>query len=448
MALFGGSFGMGLAQGLAGSIDNALKTAMDKRDEDVSRVQRYHEMRQAQKQDMADEHDARAERALNRLIDGFEGDVAKGLAAYQALGGSVDAVEDYIGRVDATLAVGEDYKISNRFNFDGIDLTPHADLSRADALASVRMDLGPVNVDFQETGLLQRLGMPLRGDVGADISSSVNQMIPSRERTPIEGLTGAGVTVDYTGTREQMDYALARATNLAQLKALEEKQQARGYNLAQLENAYDNYTNTQMLYDRFQFGNVGGPGGKFIFTDLDGDKFEGDAALTKMRGEIANAEMDYVENMLLDSQGNFNSPVAEQAFVSLNLGGDLLARTQQRMRERQVLTDAVMSGDMSQINASQQSSVAPAQINFFDASALGNQAEINSSIANDPMGYLQGLVQQQPSLAANRAALGGRLKSAGLEDARIDAILDQFLQTEEPEAPIFSTSTSRAIVNR
>ena len=83
MGLFGGGFGSGFATGLAESVDQSLKTALDKREKEMSRAREFWMTRQAQKMDLADDHDKRAGDALDAFITEFNGDVAKGLAAYK-----------------------------------------------------------------------------------------------------------------------------------------------------------------------------------------------------------------------------------------------------------------------------------------------------------------------------------------------------------------------------
>ena len=148
MGLFSGGFGTGLATGLAESVDQSLKTAMDKRDKEISRARQFWETRQAQKMDLADEHDRRAEAALSKMIGEFNGDVAKGLAAYQAVGGDVDSVEAYLTDLtDTRKAVGQ-YDINEKLNLDGVDMSQFADITREQALGSIRMEVKPVDVQM------------------------------------------------------------------------------------------------------------------------------------------------------------------------------------------------------------------------------------------------------------------------------------------------------------
>jgi hypothetical protein len=217
MGLFSGSFGSGLITGLATGLDKSLKDAMDKRDEEVSVARKFWQTRQAQKMDLADAHDARAEKALGQFINEFGGDVAKGLAAYQAVGGDVDSAEGFLANLTDTRNKGLSYNIEDKLSTDGIDLTQFADLSKADALSSVRMEVKPVDIQMQDTGLLSKLGLSA-GDTGKALSDGINKLIPAREREAIEGLTGA--TLDRSGMAIAKEY---ETTAQAQIGTLEQQ---------------------------------------------------------------------------------------------------------------------------------------------------------------------------------------------------------------------------------
>ena len=72
MGLFSGGFGSGLVEGLAEGVDQSLKNAMEKRDKELSSAKEFWMTRQAQKMDLADDHDARAEKALDQFISEFD----------------------------------------------------------------------------------------------------------------------------------------------------------------------------------------------------------------------------------------------------------------------------------------------------------------------------------------------------------------------------------------
>jgi hypothetical protein len=197
MGLFSGGFGTGLATGLAESVDQSLKTAMEKREKELSRARTFWETRQAQKMDLADDHDKRAGEALDQFIAEFDGDVAKGLAAYKHFK-TVDKAEAGLAEIEATrAALPGPYKLEDHFSFKGIDLGQFADLSREDAFASIRAEVKPLDIQMQDTGLLSKIGLG-DSDMGGRVSSQINELIPPRTRTAISGLTGAAF--DRSGT--------------------------------------------------------------------------------------------------------------------------------------------------------------------------------------------------------------------------------------------------------
>ena len=152
MSLCGGRFATGLVEGLSTSIDTSLRNAMAKRDEEMTMVKKFQMTRQQQKIDAAEAEDARAEKALDRFIREFNGDVAKGLAAYNAAGGSADTAAQYLKDVDDTRRkTGSEYKLQDKFNFEGIDLGEFADLDTETARAAIRTEVKPVDVQMEDT---------------------------------------------------------------------------------------------------------------------------------------------------------------------------------------------------------------------------------------------------------------------------------------------------------
>jgi len=203
MGLFSGGFGTGLVEGLAEGVDQSLRNAMDKRDKELSRARTFWETRQAQKMDLADAHDERAGDALDKLINEFGGDTAKGLAAYQAIGGNVDDVEDYLAQVKDTRNKLGSYDITEKLNLDGIDLSQFADLSRDQAFSSIRKEVGGVNVEMEDSGLLSKIGFGK--DLGAEVSADVNELMPARKYDEITEFAAA--TLDRAGLVGTEEYA-------------------------------------------------------------------------------------------------------------------------------------------------------------------------------------------------------------------------------------------------
>ena len=212
------SFLTGLVTGAAQSISGNLQAALDRRQEELSRARQFWRARQAQKADLADAHDRRASKALNRFINEFDGNIAKGLAAYKAVGGDVDAAEAYIKNLDDTRMVGLDYDINEKFKFDNIDLEQFADLSRKDALGSISMDVKPISASvFKDTSNLGKIGLGLK-DAGKGISDDINKLVPPRKKQVIEGLIGA--TFDPSGTKSAMQFQMDKQKFEMQMKRL------------------------------------------------------------------------------------------------------------------------------------------------------------------------------------------------------------------------------------
>ena len=229
-----GMFAKGLLKGLTGSIDRNLQMALSRRQDDVSRAKTFWMTRQAQKLDAAEEHDRMAEKHLNRLINEFGGDVAKGLAAYKAIGGDVDTVGAYLKDVDETRRV-TNYNLVDKFKFDGIDLGQFADLSKKQALSAVGMDVKPLDIQYTDTSGLAKLGLGLK-DAGKNISDSINQLIPARDFTEIRNLTNKLTgKFDTSGLKASLEFKMQQEMHAASMLAnkpnLEKQLSANVYNL-------------------------------------------------------------------------------------------------------------------------------------------------------------------------------------------------------------------------
>tara|TARA_R100001082_G_C4364160_1_gene160952 strand:+ start:1498 stop:2928 length:1431 start_codon:yes stop_codon:yes gene_type:complete len=190
MGFFSGSFGSGLLSGLVTSVDATLKSAIDQRNKDMSRARTFWETRQAQKIQRAEEHDTRAEKAIVRLANEFDGDFAKGLAAYKALGGDIDKVQAYIDDVDETRKINSSYSLKDKIAFDKIDLSQFGDVDKERAMKAIRMEVKPVSTSYRDTSGLARLGLGM-DDASEKMDEKINSMFQSRLREDIEGLKGA-----------------------------------------------------------------------------------------------------------------------------------------------------------------------------------------------------------------------------------------------------------------
>ena len=451
MGLFSGSFGTGLVTGLASSIDKSLQTAMDKRDKEMSRARSFWETRQAQKMDLADAHDRRAKKALDRLIDEFDGDVASGLAAYKAIGGSVDSVEGYITELDETRKAGISYDIKQKFKFDNIDMNEFKELSREDALGSVRMEVPTLDIKMSDTSGLSKIGLGLK-DVGKGISEKVNEMIPPRTYQAVEGLEIA--TFDPSGLKTGVEFDMKKQQFEASMKAnsLDIKNQIK-YNIMEINNLGDSPEDEAnrikltkenealfTVYDRFaaidnrnkggltvsgmsslytsrmdqlrednQYGTVG----NVASITVDGKTLTGTEATNKWNEIKLEEQSQYVEGVLLDDQGNYRGSKAEDMMSFMSIPQKAFEMAQARINKRTkkpaegddtgagaVVTDtgdgAVVTdtGEGAVVGTGEGDKPEADQTSFVvgtnDTEVVGAKA-LYDFIASDPEDYIQGV---------------------------------------------------------
>lgn len=428
MGIFGGSFSTGLVTGFATSVDQSLQDAMAKRDEELSTAKKYMMIRQQQKQDKADEEDARIKKNLNRFIEEFGGDVAKGLAAYKAAGGSADSAEAFFADVDETRGAGLDYNLMDKFKADNIDFTQFSDLTAEKAFASVRTEIKPVDIQMQDTGLLSKIGLG-RKDMGSGISAEINQMIPPVEKEAISGLSGA--ILDRTGTlssirvKNELETALGaleqrfdivsakiasgkdafgkeimpnEITKLriqqsdliammgAKEKALNPTDATSGPKLTELNSLYKTNLSTFKDLNTFQLDESG-----LATMQVGDDLLSGDEAKAAYNAQYKEFEEDFVRNAILDSDGDFVSGDAEYTAKALGMG-DAVTKVQQSIIEQ---------------NQTQQQPSTP--------------SPSASQVRSNPQAYVNNVLQVNPTVSV--ATLRQALIAANVPVSEIDNIL-------------------------
>lgn len=354
MSFFGGRFATGLATGLATSIDTSLRDAMEKRDEEMTRVKKFQMERQAQKQDEAEKEDKRIESAFDQLVQEFKGDEAKAYAAYNAIGGGIDGVETYLKDVADTRATSDPkYSIVDKFKFDGIDFEGVGDVDRTRALEGLRTEIKPVDVQMTDTGLLSKIGLG-KEDMGAEVSADVNELIPARERNAIKGLIGGAV--DRTGLLTNERY---KAEVLAGMPDLDKQlgnnilmmmrgEDADGNKLSDADMIKMERDNARLVSTISRLAQAkdpssAGPSASQVasayssrLSQLEKDtalkispegivtaqngNLEGDSAMSFYQGEKDKMQDDFVRTSVLNEEGEFLSSDAQFQAQALGLG--------------------------------------------------------------------------------------------------------------------------------
>ena len=467
MGLFSGDFGAGLVEGVAESVDQSLKSAMEKREKELSRARQFWETRQAQRQDLADDHDKRAGDALDQFIDEFNGDVAKGLAAYKHFK-TVDKAEAGLAEIEASRAAFGQFNVNDYFSFEGIDLSQFADLSREDAFASIRAEVKPLDIQMQDTGLLSKIGLG-DSDMGGKVSAQINELIPARTRTAIKGLTGAAF--DRSGTITSITQKQAIESNI--LRGEDRLFQLSGY-IASGQDGDGEIDEHDILQYQKERSQILEDIGRLSIAKAEGDKtstgptsasilsgltkqltqLENDLQFSKTgnvvsivkRGdndptvegamdywnqESTRTKVDFVKTNILDANGEFVSTEAQEA-ANLGMLADEVALAQQEIKEAKAASkeeDGTGKGEGSlETDAGSVAAGEEAASAEFEPVAVGtgdftvtSETQLNSFIKNFPADYVQGAINA--GVALNREALETRLTELGVEPDKIQAAL-------------------------
>jgi len=346
------SFWTGFGTGLAKSVDQGLQKAMSKRDDELSRAKTFWQTRQAQKLDQKEAYDARAEKALRRLIR-ETGSSTLGLAAFNAAGGDADGAEAFLKNVDATRNAGETYNIRENLNLPK-NYKAGDDIEESAALKSVRMQMKGIdatNVKIDDP--LSKFGLGLKGGAAQRVADEVNSLI---EPEIVETLNNIpNVTIDRSGfvsaidrKREiensipgldkQMGINTSKIVNLdktsptyeADLEALEDEQAKiiLAKTMAAKANEAGSATSGTKLTEYLRMSNT-------IRTDVDDElgytagsggtapsitsgpqgELSGDAAVAYRNKILAQKNEEFVRNNLVDENGEPVSADAEAAVM-------------------------------------------------------------------------------------------------------------------------------------
>ena len=443
MGLFSGSFGTGLVTGLATSVDKSLRTAMDKRDKELSAARTFWQQRQAQKMDAAEARDKRTNSALDRMIDEMNGDVAGGVAAFKAAGGDVDQVEAFIAALDETRNAGLEYNVQDKLKLDGVDLSQYGDLTRERAYKGFATEVKGVDIQMQDMSGLANIGLGMK-DMGKGISESINKLIPAREREAIEGITGGVLDRSglITSERYKREVVAAVPNMKTQMSA----------NLYQINNGKDlmnkvlteaDITNLELENARLvtQIGNLAkaeaaatdsGPtlseisslytkGLSQLQTDLgfevnsstgvmtiqgpEGSILEGPEAQSYWKKQKDAWKSDFVQTSIFDASGSYVSSDADFAARSLGLG------------------NVASSVRESIVQAPPAEDTPPPAASASEAPKTASDAGFGTAkdVKNNPIGYINAVRTNNPNITSAELRLA--LIKSGVPDYEVNELI-------------------------
>lgn len=217
MGFFSGSFGQGLVTGLAQGAERTIKTALDKRDEELSSARKYLRERRAQKEERAEAYDLRARKALERLSK-ETGSASRGLALYEHFG-DLDSVEQFIKDVDDTTRKqpGSGFKMADAL--DWAEANPNAvdNLSMDDAFNAIRYEYTDPSIEFTDTSGLEKIGLGLSAERSQELvgGSPAAGKAVGFKRKPIENLQN--VSINRSKLQPAIEYAYTQASTEKEL---------------------------------------------------------------------------------------------------------------------------------------------------------------------------------------------------------------------------------------
>ena len=437
------TFWTGFATGLAKSVDQGLQKAMTKRDDELSRAKAFWQTRQAQKLDQKEAYDARAEKALKRLIR-ETGSSTLGLAAFNAAGGDADGAEDFLKQVDATRNAGETYNIRENLKLpEGYKAGD--DIAEADALKSVRMQMKGIdatNVKIDDP--LSKIGLGLKGGAAQSVADEVNSLIEPEIVKTLNNIPN--VTIDRSGfvsaidrkreieksipgldaqlginTRKIVDLDKTSPTYDADLEALEDEQAKiiLAKTMASKADEAGSATSGTKLTEFLSMSRTiksdvdtelgyipGGSGTAPSITNGPQGELVGDAAISYRNKILAERNEEFVRNNLVDENGEPVSADADAAIRGKGAFRNIANRIKAEALARKETDDE------------------PPKPKIPTAASAGYDTE--DKIRKDLSGFVAWKVSSQPNLNTLKGLdwMSNYLTGLNVSPAEIAAILD------------------------
>ena len=474
------SFWTGFTTGLASSVDRGLQNAIKKRDEELSEAKRFWMARQADKAERKEEYDARAVKALERVIGEAGNDTALGLAIYNSVG-DLDQVEDLLSDIAATKKAGEKVNLLNMVTLpQGFADQQTQDVTMEQARASVKKQMKGIT---REDIAVNTDGLFFTSDERLDdIVNQVNKRYQPDEPIGIEAGVFEGLTIDRSGLLPAKEYQLKQqqaeqslrtsleddydllakdAINLigdntpeAQEKLAEINAKLSAIGTAMQEKlnrtGAGKKTGASLLNTMYKGGReialasagiTTGPNATFtMLVDLpDGGKQKQVVAKEAKPAEYNaafNKAVDAYDNTWLDKHGDTASG---QAFLEIETYG-LSAKQKSRKSNTDASATAAAATDPPDAAAA----AAAASDAAAAAAKKAQDAGFSSAadVVNNPAGYVD-FIRQNNSAVTNDE-LRSALNRAGVPDNQVDAILAPAAAstpTAQPDPPAASSPT-------
>lgn len=455
------TFWTGFATGLAKSVDQGLQKAMTKRDDELSRAKAFWQTRQAQKLDQKEAYDARAEKALKRLIR-ETGSSTLGLAAFNAAGGDADGAEDFLKQVDATRNAGETYNIRENLKLpEGYKAGD--DIDESAALKSVRMQMKGIdatNVKIDDP--LSKFGLGLKGGAAQSVADEVNSLIEPEIVKTLNNIPN--VTIDRSGfvsaidrkrtiedsipgldkqlginTRKIVELDKTSPTYEADLEALEDEQAKIILAKTMAFDADNANTSGTKLTEFLSMSRTiksdvdtelgytpGGSGAAPSITNGPQGELSGDAAISYRNKVLAERNEEFVRNNLVDENGEPVSADAEAAIKGKGAFSSIAKRIKAEAQARKEKDDE------------------PPKPKIPTAASAGYDTE--DKIRKDLAGFVAWKVSSQPTLNTLKGLdwMSSYLTGLNVSPEDISAILDPMADKINADAAAKAAAQKKA----
>ena len=204
----------GFKEGFFGSLNNMVKLDMQRNMDRMSRVEQYQTTRRMQLLDRAETEGKDLKDDLRELA-ALTGSNRRAAMAAEGVGGTAKAIKELVVDLKAQRKkLGKGFEIGKFVNFAGED-TLKDPRTLADNFRRFRPDID-FDVKIPEgmtksTGIMAKLGIPMRRDITADVESTIP--IGEEYTSPRDTSVIPSATIDFSEGYEAKEFALKFAKN-------------------------------------------------------------------------------------------------------------------------------------------------------------------------------------------------------------------------------------------